>query len=92
MCPKDVAYFCSNWLFLFGEFDRAQMNITLLEEVVKVWDTELCSFLFSFVFIFLLKHTPAGASTMMFVQYFQNAKSGKFQKFDYGRRHNIKVS
>ena len=44
MCPKDVAYFCSNWLFLFGGFDRAQMNITLLEEVVKVWDTELCSY------------------------------------------------
>ena len=49
MCPKDVANFCSNLLFLFGGFDRAQMNITLLEEVVKVWDTELCSFLFSFV-------------------------------------------
>ena len=49
MCPKDLANFCSNWLFLFGGFDRAQMNNTLLEEVMKVRDTELCSSLFSFV-------------------------------------------
>ena len=36
VCPKDVANLCSNPLFLFGGFDRAQMNITLLQEVVKV--------------------------------------------------------
>ena len=36
LCPEDVANFCSNLLFLFGGFDRAQMNNTLLQEVVKV--------------------------------------------------------
>ena len=47
LCPNDVANFCSNLLFLFGGFDRAQMNITLLGEVVKVLpvlDTETCSY------------------------------------------------
>ena len=39
----------------------------------------------------LIKHTPAGASTKMVAQYFQNAKAGKFQKFDFGRMHNMKV-
>ena len=39
----------------------------------------------------LIQRTPAGASTKMVAQYFQNAKAGKFQKFDFGTRRNIKV-
>ena len=38
-----------------------------------------------------LKVSPAGASTKMVAQYAQNMKSGKFRKFDYGRRENLEV-
>ena len=37
------------------------------------------------------KVSPAGASTKMVAQYAQNIKSGKFRKFDYGRRDNLEV-
>ena len=40
----------------------------------------------------MIKYTPAGASTKMVVQYAQNARAAKFQKFDFGRRRNMKVS
>ena len=36
MCPNDVGDLCSNVMFLAAGFDRAQMNYTLLQEVVKV--------------------------------------------------------
>ena len=40
----------------------------------------------------LIKTSPAGASTKMVAQYAQNVRSGEFQKFDFGRRRNMKVS
>ena len=36
MCPDDVGDICSNFLFLMAGFDVAQMNKTLLPEIVKV--------------------------------------------------------
>ena len=94
LCPNDVANFCSNLLFLFGGFDRAQMNTTLLQEVVKVsvdWFMWILLDIAMHSLPTMIKSTPAGASTKMVAQYFQNAKVGKFQKFDFGRRRNMKV-
>ena len=35
ICPNDVGDLCSNFMFLAAGFDRAQMNYTLLPEIVR---------------------------------------------------------
>ena len=94
MCPEDVGNLCSNIMFLATGFDRAQMNTTLLQEIVKVrcshkLEVLLCNLINSLKT--MIKYTPAGASTKMVAQYAQNARAAKFQKFDFGRRRNMKV-
>ena len=39
----------------------------------------------------ILGHTPAGASTKTMVQLAQQVRSGRFAKFDHGRRLNTQV-
>ena len=92
MCPNDVGNLCSNFMFLMAGFNQAQMNYTLLPEVVKVRLVRcpLLDILINSLETFI-KGTPAGASTKMVAQYAQNARAGKFQKFDFGGSRNMKV-
>lgn len=37
----------------------------------------------------ILGHVPAGASVRTLIHYAQGINSGKFRKFDYGRKQNL---
>lgn len=39
----------------------------------------------------MLGHVPAGASVRSLVHYAQGVPSGKFRKFDFGRKQNLEV-
>ena len=36
MCPDDFGDICSNMFFLIQGFDKAQMNKTMIPEIIKV--------------------------------------------------------
>ncbi len=79
-------------MFIFGGFDRYLHGLKKLVNNYK-----LGSFYYfrpqmnSTLLPTILRHTPAGASTKMVVQYGQQVRSGRFAKYDYGRDTNMQV-